>query len=157
MENVPYTLFMYTVHHFTLLVRLLFGSKIIFADSAVRAAPIIGKLLESGSGLNSVGGIALGGVIDVTTNAANVLFHFLFSFFGWLYDFVNVSNVVKKSDRRRRPAVNLAPCSCAAAVMYKSTLPCCAHCKTRHCLPDASTEANKRFVYVAKTYLMCYI
>ena len=63
---------------------------------------------------------------------------------------VNVSNVVKKNDRRRCPAVNLAPCSCAAAVMYKSTLPCYALCKTRHCLPDASTEANKRVVYVDK-------
>ena len=80
MENVPYTLFYVYGTLFYFAFRLLFGSKIIFADSAVRAAPIIGKLLESGSGLNSVGGIALGGVIDVTTNAANVLFHFLFSF-----------------------------------------------------------------------------
>ena len=63
---------------------------------------------------------------------------------------------MKKSDRRWRPAVNLAPCSCAAAVVYRSTLHCCAHCKTRHCLTDASTEANKRFVYVTKTYLICY-
>ena len=157
MENVPYTLFMCTVHYFTLPVRLLFGSKIIFADTAIGAAPVIGKLLKSGSGLKSVGGIALGRIIDITADVANVLFHFLFSFFGWLYDFVNVSNVVKKSDRRRRPAVNLAPCSCAAAVMYKSTLPCCAHCKTRPCLTDASTDANKRFVYVVKLYLMCYI
>ena len=67
---------------------------------------------------------------------------------------VNVSTVVKKSDRRRRPVVNLAPCSCAAAVMYRSTFPCCAHCKTRHCLTDASTDANKRFAYVAKPYPM---
>jgi len=56
-----------------------------------------------------------------------------------------VSKVVKKDDRRRRPAVNLAPCSCAAAVMYKSTLPCCAHSKTRHCHTDASAEANQAF------------
>ena len=62
----------------------------------------------------------------------------------------NVSKVVKQSDRRRRPVVNLAPCSCAAAVMYKSTLPCYAHRKTRPCLTDASAEANKRFVYVDK-------
>ena len=63
----------------------------------------------------------------------------------------------KKSDRRQRPAVNLAPCICAAAVVYISTLPCCAQCKTRPCLADASTDADKRFAYVDKTYLMCYI
>ena len=63
---------------------------------------------------------------------------------------VNVSNVVKKNDRRWCPAVNLAPCICVAAVVYKSTLPCCARCKTRHCLTDASTEANKRVAYVDK-------
>ena len=70
---------------------------------------------------------------------------------------VNVSNVVRQSERRRRPAVNLAPCICAAAVVYRSTLPCCAQCKTRPCLADASPDADKRFAYVDKTYLMCYI
>ena len=62
-----------------------------------------------------------------------------------------------RQSERRRPAVNLAPCICAAAVVYKSTLPCYAQCKTRPCLADASTDADKRFAYVDKTYLMCYI
>ena len=61
-----------------------------------------------------------------------------------------VSNVMKQPYPRRRPAVNLVPCSCAAAVVYKSTLPCYAHSKTRHCLTDASADANKRFAYVKK-------
>ena len=37
--------------------------------------------------------------------------------------FLLFSNVVKKNNRRRCPAVNLAPCICVAAVVYKSTLP----------------------------------
>ena len=59
--------------------------------------------------------------------------------------------LLKKSDRRRRPAGNLAPCSCAAAVMYKSTFPCCTHCKTRPCLTLHPPCANKPFCVCCQT------
>ena len=73
MENVPYTLFMYTVHHFTLLVRLLFGSKIIFADTAHRAGPIGWKIFKGDI-------VVISGIVDIAANIANVLFHNLFPF-----------------------------------------------------------------------------
>ena len=54
---------------------LCFGFEILFADAADGAAPVVGKVFESGARGYAVIGIALGGVIHVTADFANVLFH----------------------------------------------------------------------------------
>lgn len=54
---------------------LCFGFEILFADAADGAAPVVGKIFESGARGYAVIGIALGGVIHVTADFANVLFH----------------------------------------------------------------------------------
>jgi hypothetical protein len=49
--------------------------KVIFADAAIRAAPIVRELIEGSSGSDSVVGIADCGIIGVTADVANVLVH----------------------------------------------------------------------------------
>ena len=52
------------------------------------------------------------------------------------------------SNRRRRIAVNLAPCSCAGEVEYDSTLLPRARRKTLSLTHAASADRNHRFAFV---------
>ena len=60
--------------------------------------------------------------------------------------------VVKKSNRRRRLAVNLVPFVCAAAVEYSRTRPHRTHRKTRLCLAMHPPMQTSRFAWLAKHY-----
>lgn len=55
----------------------LFGDRaeIILAYATEGAHPVGGDVFESSAGGNAAVGVAFGGVVDVTTDVANVLFH----------------------------------------------------------------------------------
>jgi len=54
---------------------LFHGTEIFLAYATKGAGPVRGDVLESGARGNAVLGIAFDGVILITTNVANVLFH----------------------------------------------------------------------------------
>ncbi len=54
---------------------LLFLGKFVFADAAGRASPVSGDIFPFGAGRDTVIGIALFGVIDITADTAHILFH----------------------------------------------------------------------------------
>ncbi len=58
----------------------LFGLKLVFSSATDRAHPSLGQTLKRGAGRNIVFRIPLGGVVDKTANAADILFHIQFSF-----------------------------------------------------------------------------
>lgn len=52
------------------------GAEIVLAHAAEGADPVGRDVLESGAGGDIAVGVAFGGVIDITADVANVLFHF---------------------------------------------------------------------------------
>ena len=60
----------------------LFLFEIIFANATEGAYPVGWDVFECGARGNAAIGVAVGGVIDVATNFANVLFHFCLVFDG---------------------------------------------------------------------------
>lgn len=69
-------------HHLLIFVNRLFlhGAEIFLAYTASGAYPILGQILESCSGLNTIVRVSFSGVIDVAAYIAFVLFHVVLCF-----------------------------------------------------------------------------